>query len=425
MNEFDNIKIDDIRKSIRTFNNDENVHKLEKYYHSKSLPEILGASRKELAHSNFLAWMLNPNESHVLRDYPLKKFFELLVIYSKEKQLKAYKELYNSIIVSDFELDKIYIETERTISGVGRLDIYIETWIEYEDKKKLVRLIIENKVGTKEHSDQTTKYFNYYENIKKEDEINIYVFLTPMSSLDLMELDEPECSCKDYIQVNYQSIVDFILEPALQKNITDKVRFIIKDYLQSLSQPTLDKGIEEYKQGLIMALGVEERNLLKKFWDKNQKLILASFYAISSDPEQDKDTRDSASNAIEKLSNSGKNTSLCSIKFKGVIEAEKIRKSDIGYSTVMILKEQNLINDNSIGFLKNDKSCSFHLLKSVEEMTEGEMKYRRYRHNEEPELIYDNVGYYVARNWGTNNIGKFIKNIKSKFSDFEYIIHEN
>ena len=425
MNEFDNIKIDDIRKSIRTFNNDENVHKLEKYYHSKSLPEILGASRKELAHSNFLAWMLNPNESHVLRDYPLKKFFELLVIYSKEKQLEAYKELYNSIIVSDFELDKIYIETERTISGVGRLDIYIETWIEYEDKKKLVRLIIENKVGTKEHSDQTTKYFNYYENIKKEDEINIYVFLTPMSSLDLMELDEPECSCKDYIQVNYQSIVDFILEPALQKNITDKVRFIIKDYLQSLSQPTLDKGIEEYKQGLIMALGVEERNLLKKFWDKNQKLILASFYAISSDPEQDKDTRDSASNAIEKLSNSGKNTSLCSIKFKGVVEAEKIRKSDIGYSTVMILKEQNLINDNSIGFLKNDKSCSFHLLKSVEEMTEGEMKYRRYRHNEEPELIYDNVGYYVARNWGTNNIGKFIKNIKSKFSDFEYIIHEN
>ena len=425
MNEFDNIKIDDIRKIIRTFNNDENVHKLEKYYHSKSLPEILGSSRRELAHSNFLAWMLNPNESHILRDYPLKKFFELLVIYSKERQLKAYKELYNSIIVSDFELDKIYVETERTITGVGRLDIYIETWIEYEDKKKLVRLIIENKVGTKEHSDQTTKYFNYYEKIKKEDEINIYVFLTPISSLDLMELDEPECSCKDYIQVNYQSIVDFILEPALQKNITDKVRFIIKEYLQSLSQPTLDKGIEEYKQGLIMALGVEERNLLKKFWDKNQKLILASFYAISSDPEQDKDTRDSASNAIEKLSNSGKNTSLCSIKFNDVVEAEKIKKSDIGFSTIKILESQNLINDESIEFLKSDKSCSFQLLKSLDEMTEGEMKYRRYRYNEEPELTYDNVEYYVARNWGTNNIGKFIKNMKSKFSEFEYVIHEN
>ncbi len=425
MSEFDNIKIDELRKEIRTFNNDENVHRLENYYNSKSLPEIMGSSRKELAHSNFLAWILNNDESHMLREYPLKKFLELLVLYSKEKQLKAYKELYDSIIVSDFELEKTFIETERAIKGVGRLDIYIETSIKYEDKRKLVRLIVENKVGTKEHSDQTTKYYDYYEKIKKQqDEINIYVFLTPISSLDLMELEEPECSCKEYIQVNYQSIVDFLLEPTLQKNITDKTKFIITEYLQSLSQPTLDKEDEEYKQGLIMALGTDERNLLTKFWDKNQKLILAALYAISSDPEQDKDTRDSASNAIGNLSNSGKNKSLCSIKFNGVVEAEKIKKSDIGFSTIMILEKKKLINDESIEFLKNDKSCSFRLLKSAEEITEGEIKYRRYRHNEEPELIYNDIGYYVARNWGTNNIDKFIKNMKDKFKELEYIIHE-
>ena len=54
-----------------------------------------------------------------------------------------------------------------------------------------------------------------------------------------------------------------------------KTKFIIKEYLQTLSQPTLDKDVEQYKQGLIMALGSDERNLLTKFWNKNQKLILA------------------------------------------------------------------------------------------------------------------------------------------------------
>lgn len=70
------------------------------------------------------------------------------------------------------------------------------------------------------------KYFDYYESVKKKEDINLYVFLTPISSLDLLELEEPECSCKDYIQVNYQSVVDFLLEPTIQRNITDKTKFI-------------------------------------------------------------------------------------------------------------------------------------------------------------------------------------------------------
>ena len=142
MSDFDNITIEELRREIRKFNNDENVSKLENYYNSKSLPEIIGASRKELAHSSFLAWILNNDESHMLGGFPIKKLLELLVIYSKEKQLTNYKELYDSIIISDFELDSIYIETERSIKNVGRLDIYIEANIKYLDKVKKLKLII-------------------------------------------------------------------------------------------------------------------------------------------------------------------------------------------------------------------------------------------------------------------------------------------
>ena len=235
-----------------------------------------------------------------------------------------------------------------------------------------------------------------------------------------MDLEFPECSCDEYIQINYQSVVDFILEPALNRNITDKTQFIIKEYLQSLSQPTLDEDEETYKQGLIMALGSDERNLLTKFWEKNQKLILATLYAISSDPEQEKDTRDSANQALNNLSTSTKDRSRYSIKFNGNLEFDKIRKSDIGYSTVKVLEKYGLINENSIEFLKSDRTATFNLLKTVSEVTATEEKYGKYRVNREPELIHNQIEYYVVRNWGVGNIGKFIDKMSAEFNGLEY-----
>lgn len=423
MSEINSINTDELRKEIRKFNNDENVHKLEKYYLSKSMLEIIGESRKELVHSGFIAWILNATESHLLRDFPLRKFLELLVFHSKEKHLKKYKELYDSIIVSDFQLDNILVETERNINEVGRLDIYVEAKIKFKTKLKTLRLIIENKVRSKEHSDQTTKYHEYYESIKKQGDINLYVFLTPLSSLELSELQEPECSSKDYIQINYQSIVDFILEPALKREITEKTKFIINEYLQSLSQPAIDNDDEDNKQGLIMALGKEERDLLTQFWDKNKKLIFAVLDAIRTDPEQEKDTRDSINTALENLTGSKKDRSLYSISFNDNIEVEKIRKSDIGYKTVKLLEKKGLIDDKIINYLINDKSASFPLLKEKKDITEIEIKYSKYRYNDEPELIYKGKEYYIVRNWGKDNTARFIKKMSTKFSALKYKNH--
>ncbi len=423
MDEIEEITIEEIRNEIIKFNNDINVQKLESLYSSKSFPEIMGVSRKELMHSNFIAWILNEDESHSLGKFPLQKFLELLVILTKEKQQQKYKELFDSLIVSDYELLNIKVEIEKPIKNVGRIDIYVESNIVYAGKENTLRIIIENKLGTKEHSDQTLKYHKYFESNKTEDEINLYVFLTPISGIELVELEEPECSSKDFIQINYQSLVDFLFEPIIKTNISDKTKIIIKEYLQSLSQPTIDKDEDEFKQGLIMALGTEERNLLTKFWDKNQKLILAALYAISSDPEQDKDIRDSASTALTNLSASNKDRSLYSIFYNGNKEVEKIKKSDIGYSTVKILDKYKMINDELFNFLRKDKTCSFLLLKKLEEVTETEKKYGKYRINDRPELIYNGEEFYVARNWGKQNTNKFIKKMTKKIQGLSYKNH--
>lgn len=421
---YSTLSLEQIRNEIIKFKNDTVSQRLDNYYSTKSYSEILGVSRKELSHSNFLAWLLNDKESHSLSSFPFKKFLEILVISCGTNQSQKHKELFDSIITDDIEIDKLMVITEKAIKGVGRIDIYIEATVLYANKHQQLRVVIENKVSTKEHGDQTTKYFDYFEGLNDNSWENLYVFLTPLSGLELSEITEPECSCKEFIQTNYQNLVDYLLEPMLTRNLSTKTENIIKEYLQALSQPTLNDGDDEYKQGLIMAIGNEERELLTKFWERNQNLILAALYAISSDPDQDKDVRDDIGSALNSISSNQKDRSLLSIYYNDALQAEKIRKSDIGYRTVKILEENELIDERMFSFLRNDKSCSFLLLKQKEEMTETELKYGRYRANSEPEMHYGDKGYYVVRNWGKNNIQKFIDKMEKAVTLLSYEIHD-
>ncbi|MFV0172581.1 PD-(D/E)XK nuclease family protein [Empedobacter falsenii] len=415
----ENFTLDQIRDEIIKFKNDPDFQKLENFYYSKSFSEILGVSRREISHSGFLSWLLNNTESHNLGEFPIKKFLDIVLKFSGENFKIKHSDLFNSFVTEDYVIERAYTKSEFAIKNVGRLDIFIELSMLIDDRQRNVKLIIENKVESRENNDQTNNYFNYFNSIRKNDEVVIYIYLTPISTLELIELTEPECNCKDFIQINYQSIVDYLIEPALNQNISNRTKNILTEYLNSLSQPSIDVEIDGLKQELIMALGNEERKLLSSFWKKNQKLILASLYAISSDPEQEKDTRDNIKEALDSLS-SDRDRSTYNIKYNGEIFSKNFKKSDIGLQTVNLLNAKGLINDETIEFLKEDKSCSFLLLKKKDEFTETEIKYRKYKTNDEPELTYKGEEFYIARNWGIGNIHKLINKFKEKFPGLEY-----
>tara|TARA_R110000868_G_scaffold207657_1_gene456634 strand:- start:1298 stop:2329 length:1032 start_codon:yes stop_codon:yes gene_type:complete len=115
-----------------------------------------------------------------------------------------------------------------------------------------------------------------------------------------------------------------------------------------------------------------------------------------------------------------KDRSLFSILYSNELYEQDFKKSDIGYFTVMLLEKQGLINQEIFAVLRDDTSCSFKLLKLKEEMTETEKRYSKYRFNKAPELIFDGKGYYVARNWGVNNVVKFIEKMEAKFPNISY-----
>lgn len=415
----DNFIIDQIRDEIIKFKNDPDFQKLENFYYSKSFSEILGVSRREISHSGFLAWLLGNLESHNLGEFPIKKFLDIILKFSNDKLKSKHSDLFNSFVTEDYLIERLFIKSEYAIKNVGRLDIYIELTLLIAGKTKNIKLVIENKVESRENNDQTNSYFNFFNPTENDDNIVIYVYLTPISTLELIELTEPECNCKAFIQINYQSIVDYLIEPALNQNISTRTQNILTEYLKSLSQPSIDEEADGHKQELIMALGNEERKLLSSFWEKNQKLILASLYAISSDPEQEKDTRDSIREALDSLS-SDKDRSTYNIKYNGAVFKRNFKKSDIGLQTINLLNAKGLIDQNILNYLKEDKSCSFLLLKKKEDFTETEIKYRKYKTNDAPELIFNGEEFYVARNWGIGNIHKLINKFTDKFPGLEY-----
>ena len=387
----DNFTIDQIRDEIIKFKNDPDFQKLENFYYSKSFSEILGVSRREISHSGFLAWLLGNLESHNLGEFPIKKFLDIILKFSSDKLKSKHRDLFNSFVTEDYLIERLFIKPEYSIKNFGRLDIYIELTLLIAGKTKNIRLVIENKVESRENNDQTNSYFRYFNPSENDDNIVIYIYLTPISTLELIELTEPECNCKEFIQINYQSIVDYLIEPALNQNISARTENILTEYLKSLSQPSINEEADGHKQELIMALGNEERKLLSSFWEKNQKLILASLYAISSDPEQEKDTRENIKEALDSLS-SDRDRSTYNLKYNGEIFSRNFKKSDIGLQTINLLEAKGLIDDNVISFLREDKSCSFFLLKKKEDFTDTEIKYRKYRANEAPKLIYKGEG---------------------------------
>lgn len=170
-----------------------------------------------------------------------------------------------------------------------------------------INIAIENKIGAPE----TTKCFNkdgkrqkkpnkdntetilyqteaYYQYITKKykDDINLFVFLKP-TDCNLEDIERAECKCDKYIQINYQEILDNIIQPVSdQKDITVEDMFRLKDYIKTLGKPSEtgdDNDDDSNKHIIIMAMEQKERELLTTFFKNNEDLIRAAINALGDE----------------------------------------------------------------------------------------------------------------------------------------------
>ena len=174
------LSLDELREFYDDLLKDPDFDRLDLELKNPNIFQILRISNNEIRHSNFLSWLLDPNQSHKLGDVFLKRF--LREIFSSNK----FSEI-DQVDVEGMDLSKVDIRREWE-----NIDILIEL----ED----VVVCIENKVLAKEHSNQLTKYKDIIQR-NFPDKYKTFVFLTPDGSDSQNEIDT-------YEPISYDFIVD-------------------------------------------------------------------------------------------------------------------------------------------------------------------------------------------------------------------------
>ena len=159
---------------IRLYNSTE-FQQLKAYYAKRSALDILGVARDELAHSNMLAWLLDPSETHGLGLFPVRKFLHLLVMAKLELSINSDenaaatfdRDLMDAILTNACIIKSAEVKTEVAVDSTGdkrrdsRIDILILLKLVLSSKEIILPIVIENKVNSCEHNNQTIAYYNW------------------------------------------------------------------------------------------------------------------------------------------------------------------------------------------------------------------------------------------------------------------------
>mgnify|MGYP006095837803 FL=1 len=194
-----------IKKLYDQLLKDEDFDRIDLGLKNPNIFQILRISKNEIRHSNFLSWLLEPNGSHKLGNIFLKRF--LREVFSSERFIEI-----DQIDVEGMDLSKVEILREWK-----NIDVLI--------KINNVVVCIENKVLSKEHSNQLKRYKDII-NIEFPKHIKTFVYLTP-------EGEDSDSETDSYLPISYEFIVDTLkrIISVYGESLNEQVKNYIKDYI--------------------------------------------------------------------------------------------------------------------------------------------------------------------------------------------------
>lgn len=176
---------DQDRKALESFVvNNPDLERLEALLDRFNIFEAVGLVRQEIRHSAFLAFLLNPRESHGLGD-------------------SFAKRLLQGAIMSAPDISAPVTPIELSLWDLGQMEVRLE-WQHIDifllDERNRLAVIIENKIDTSEHFDQLQRY---YETVNQQypGYRIIGLYLTPAG-------DEP--SHKNYLPLGYGLVCEVL-----------------------------------------------------------------------------------------------------------------------------------------------------------------------------------------------------------------------
>ena len=270
---------------------------LKDYFNKKSMMEILGVDRDENAHSKFLGWLF---ENEDTREVAIKSLLTLLDNNKQsDNQIPEFFVFDNRKVISDVKVKledfvevnprDIKSDAEQDEKVYGRADIVVDLIYGQEP----LHIIIENKIDSFEHkmgkgqkleaeegAIWQTEGYNYYYKEKYGEENCVFVFLTrhksqieiPKKIKDLYKPDHKDgrAQSDSFIWIDYQNVLDNILYKTLsflKKKERLETELRIKDYIRCL-------GINKTQENLMaISSDSEIAKLAYEVWIDNKKLF--------------------------------------------------------------------------------------------------------------------------------------------------------
>jgi hypothetical protein len=186
------------------------LERLESLANQFNIFEVIGAVRQELRHSDFLAYLLNPQQSHGLGDIFVRKLLQRVI--SKINR--------PSITVSAVDLDIWNVEASEVFREWQNIDIL------FVNEANGLVVAIENKIATGEHSDQLERYWQTLRHAHPGKRI-LGLYLTP---------DGEEPSHPEFLPVDYGQIASLVEDLASNRQLgaNPDVRTLLLHYAQML-----------------------------------------------------------------------------------------------------------------------------------------------------------------------------------------------
>jgi len=202
----------EIREKYRDLINDIDFDKLELGLKTPNIFQILSVARTEIRHSNFLGWLLDPNGNHGLGKLFLTKFLRGISTSDIATEL-------DELDIEELNFNNVEIRREwRNIDLLLIFDTLV--------------ICIENKIDSKDHSNQLSKYREIVnENFKTRKKV--FVYLTPTG-----EPPTTQSEIDYYALYSYQEIIeqsDRILK-IHGKSLNNGVNQYISDYLTTIKR---------------------------------------------------------------------------------------------------------------------------------------------------------------------------------------------
>lgn len=214
--------------------------KLHQKFHQFNPLKVLRVDQFEIRHSNILAWLLDPNETHQLGSFFLKKMLTRLVT-RVENEGKRDEIDFLSFLHSSFHDVEVVREVKTSTKRLIDLLVHVPS-------QKLV-LVIENKFHAGESDGQLADYLAYAKQRFPETGYTILpIFLT---------LANEEPSENSYLLLGYEDVLD-IIEQQLEFNeetTADAIHDFLSFYIEVLKEQLVHD-----EEAVQLALEVYEEN---------------------------------------------------------------------------------------------------------------------------------------------------------------------